>query len=457
MNKKAILRMFGLALMLVLLTSCADEVEKTPITLGVDQRLREFYSISGGDQTVGLPVGGVLSQGNTVMQVFENAIIVYNPAAPAGEQVGFMKLGHNFVTEDSAPRGLVVEGQIQPKEHVVFADFIPLFNGMGGVRFVGYPLTSVRKNDEEGRYEQYFENLGFYRSYTDPPGQARLLPYGLYECERNPSLNCERSVAPPADAIISEPLLVLMKRLNNLPGKPLSSLYLAPDGKYEQIYENVVVEFDVQNPRVIGLRPLPALIGINSRPLEMSLSHADFSFFEVQPNLGYNVRKNLLAFIAAHGGMELSGEPISALFDNGGLQLQCFENYCLIYDAARDVITPANLGYQYLKLQSSFSMPKITAHVWEEFQYTAPGQKQVVSVAVFNQESNTPMANLQPALTLTFPDQSQAHFIFPPTSLEGKSVLEIAGSEQTGTVSYQVCVSWPGSAPLCVGDSWIVQ
>lgn len=457
MNKKAILHMLGLALMLFLLTSCAEEVDKTPTNLGVDQRLREFYSTSGGDQTVGLPVGGVLSQGDTLMQVFENAIIVYNPSAPAGEQVGFMKLGHNFVTEDPTPRGLVVEGQLQLNEHVVFDDFVSLFNGMGGVRFVGYPLTSVRKNDEEGRYEQYFENLGFYRLYTDPPGQARLLPYGLYECNRNPSLNCERSVSPPADAIVSEPLLILMKRLNNLPGKPLSPLYLAPDGLYEQIYENVVVEFDVQNPRVIGLRPLPALIGIKPRPLEAPLSDEKFSFSEVQPNLGYNVRKNLLEFIAAHGGPELSGEPISGLFDSGGLQLQCFENYCLIYDAVRDVITPANLGYQYLKLQVSLSTPKMTMRVWEEFQYIAPGQKQLVSVAVFNQESNTPMADLQPALTLTFPDQSQAHFIFPPTSSEGKSVLEIAGTEQTGTVSYQVCVSWPGSAPLCVGDSWIVQ
>jgi hypothetical protein len=457
MNKKAILHMLGLALMLFLLTSCDDEVDKTPITLGVDQRLREFYSTSGGAETVGLPVGDVLPQGDTIMQVFENAIIVYNPSAAAGEQVGFLKLGHNFVTEDPALRELVVGGQTQLNGHVVFDEFLPMFQGLGGVRFVGNPLTSVRKNDEQGRYEQYFENLGFYRLYTDPPGQARLLPYGLYECTRNLALNCKRSIAPPADAIVSEPLLVLMKRLNNLPGKPLSPLYLAPDGKYEQIYENVVVEFDVQNPRVVGLRPLPALVGIKPRPFEMPLSNPDFFFVEIQPNLGYNVRRNLLEFIAAHGGPELSGKPISALFDNGGLQLQCFENYCLIYDAARDVITPANLGHQYLKLQSSFSAPKMTVRTWEEFQYIAPGQNQVVSVVVFNQESNTPMVNLQPALTLTLPDQSQAHFVFPPTSADGKSVLEIGGISLSGTVAYQVCVSWPGSAPLCVGDSWIVQ
>jgi len=175
MNKKSILHMLGLALMLFLLTSCADEVDKTPVTLGVDPRLREFYSTRGGDERIGLPVGGVLSQGDILMQVFENAINVYNPSAPVGEQVGFMKLGHNFVIEDPAPRGLVVEVHLQLNQHVVFDDFISLFNGMGGVRFVGYPLTSVRKTMKRAATSNILKICGFIASI--PTRRVRRVCY----------------------------------------------------------------------------------------------------------------------------------------------------------------------------------------------------------------------------------------------------------------------------------------
>ena len=51
-------------------------------------------------------------------------------------------------------------------------------------------------NYAQQRIEQYFENVGFYRNFSDPAGSVHLLAYGAASC-------AERCAYQPAvDAVI---------------------------------------------------------------------------------------------------------------------------------------------------------------------------------------------------------------------------------------------------------------
>jgi len=356
---------------------------------------------------------------------------------------------------------LAFSGQTILGGHVIYDEFGAMFNRLGGVRFVGNPVTDVRKNNEESRYEQYFEKLGLYRMFSDPPGTVRLLPYGLMECRRNLNLNCDGNFqnAIPRD-IPPQPFLPLIMRVGEkLTGAPLSDVYLAPDNKLEQIYENVVLVFDPENPRTIAFRPVPEIVGIQRQTPVALRNDLGLTFWQTSGELGHNIPVAFLAYIAEYGGTELSGEPITELFEINGLRRQCFTNYCLEYDPSapeKQQIRPTNLGYEYSKLQG-FSIPAIHLGIWESEAVIVPGQTQTVGVLVYNQTPSAPMKDIQPSLTLWFDGKPAQEFTFPPTSPGGTSFLEIPAGKLPGLVTYEVCVLWPGNEPVCVKDSWIVK
>jgi hypothetical protein len=386
--------------------------------------------------------------------------MVYRPSAPTGEQFTFLALAQNFVTEDCTPEGLAISGQTTVGKHVIYDEFLVMFNRMGGLRFVGQPVTEVRINDEESRYEQYFENMGFYKLISDPPEAVHLLPYGLIECHRNEKLNCNGNFqnAMPED-FHPQPFLPILRRLGSLPGKPLSQVYLSPDSKYEQVYENVVLVFDPQNPRTISFRALPENVGFKAQAPVTLRNDERLSFWQTDGELGHNVPIPFITYIAEHGGPELSGQPISELFEVNGLRQQCFSNYCLEYDPAAPKeyqIRPVNLGYEYLKRQG-FSLPDLQVRIWENFPVLKPGETQVLGVLVYNGTPNSPMKNVQPEVTIFLGGASTQKLTFPATSAAGRSFLNVPGGKLPGLLEYEICVSWPGGAPVCEKDSWIVK
>jgi len=424
-------------------------------------RFREFYDLQGGAELLGKPVSGAFNENGSQYQVLENGIMVYNPTATAGEQFNFQPLAQNFVKQTSLPTQLAISGQTVLGGHIIYDEFSATFNRLGGLRFVGNPVTDVRKNNEESRYEQYFEKLGLYRMFSDSPGTVRLLPYGLMECRRSLKLNCDGNFqnAIPRD-IPPQPFLPLVMRVGErLIGAPLSDVYLAPDNKLEQIYENVVLVFDPENPRTIEFRSVPEIVGIQRQTPVALRNDLGLTFWQTSGELGHNVPVAFLEYIAEYGGTELSGEPITELFEINGLRRQCFSNYCLEYDPnapKEQQVRPTNLGYEYLKLLG-FSVPAIHLGVWESEAVIAPDQTQIVGVLVYNQTPDLPMKDVQPTLTIWFDGKPAKEFIFPATSPAGTSFLEIPTGKLPGLTVYEVCVLWPGNDPVCVKDSWIVK
>ncbi|PWH11921.1 MAG: hypothetical protein DDG60_15815 [Anaerolineae bacterium] len=435
-------------------------------TIGIDGRFIEFYNLMGGERTLGKALGPAFPQDGKISQYTENVLMVYDESKPVGERFNFAPLGNTFGLSD--PPLPIPENQSEVRYlngHILSADFAALFDSLGGVRFVGYPLTEARWNPEKSRYEQYFEKMGFYRREGEQ--QVYLLPYGHIDCQRQPSqVGCVASIS---EAIIEpqhlpQPFLPIVERLGqDFTGVPLSQPYLAPDGMLEQIYENIVLAVQPGNLRTIHLRQLPLLVGYQRAPLVPLLNDPLMVFMVLDPasGLGHNVPRPFLTYIAAHGGQELAGAPIGELFEQNGVRRQCFENYCLDYDPTAPPgteIRPTPLGLLYLRGQN-YQPAMLSLLVWEAHSILDVGQEQVLGVRVLNETANQPIQNIEPKIEITLPNGTVKTMVFPPTSNAGNTYLKVnlPGLKSGDLVTYKVCASQPGGAPVCISDSWLVR
>jgi len=430
----------------------------------VDPLFREFYTLRGGKETLGPALGPALEQNGIRLQICANAVLQYDPAAPEGEKFGFAPVAADFVQADT-PLAVPEQNGIRVLNgHLLYPDFVEVFDHMGGLRFVGQPLTEAHVNPEQQRVEQYFERLGFYRSFADPQAPVQLLPYGLMDChQQSDSQACQTGGdfnAMPQN-LPPEPFLPLVERLGEgFSGKALSDVYLAEDGKLEQVYENIVVAAAPEAWRQMELRPLPELTGIAPQAPTGQRPETGLSFMPLTPDgLGFNVATAFLEYAARHGSASISGEPITELFETNGVRRQCFRKYCLDYDPTAPVgaqIRPAPLGYDYLRQRNALA-PRLQLRIWEEKPYLAPGAAQTIGVSVYNGSASQPVSDFQPTITLTLPDGTTKNQTLPPTSAAGTSYLTWAETQQTGTYLYKVCAVWPGSNPVCARESWLVR
>lgn len=454
---------FGVVLFLEL-TGCAEPQKPES---AVDARFRPLYDSEGGEAVLGKALAPMFVDGGRQMQFTDNALLIYDEQLPVGERYNFVPIGTVLGQKDVSLPELEQTGLRYLNGHIIFAEFVPLFDQLGGVRFVGNPLTEVRLNTEFNRYEQYFEKLGFYRNLAEAENMVHLLPYGLIACRQYyPAMACEGALqdAIPDSTSLPQPFVSTIARLGeDFAGAPLSPPSRAADGLLEQIYENIVLTMAPNGLRTITLRNLPARVGLNAEPLVGQVQDPLMVFVQLDPgnNLGHNVPKAFLEYIASHGGNDLSGPPISELRDVNGIWRQCFTNYCLDYDphSPQGVnIHPAPLGYEYQRLQG-FLPTDFNLMVWESKPIIAPGETQVIGVMVYNATPQQPVTNLQPTLKVFAPGKEMQTFQFPPTSASGSAYVEVSLPEiGTGMIiSYEVCALQPGSATVCVKESWLVK
>lgn len=450
------------------LMGCADEIPASQQAVAIDVHFSEFYTLMGGVRTLGDGIGPVFQNGTRLMQFTENSLMSYDEILPLGERFNFEPLGTKLpVADPGLPLAENQPGSRYLNGHVIFANFTALYDQLGGVRFVGKPLSDVRLNQEKNRYEQYFEKMGFFQVVGDTNEQVSLLPYGLIVCRQShPEQGCSTQQADAiieADKYLPEPFIAFTQRMgSDFSGQPLSRPFTTPDGLIEQIYGNIALVVDPKHPETIHLRNLPELTGMQTSPMTNAIQDQLMAFLPIDPatNLGHNVPVPFLEYIANHGGAELSGIPTSELFDINGIRRQCFTNYCLDYDPvapANAQIRPAPLGRIYLGLQN-YTPARINLSTWETYPSLPPGKEQIVGVMVYNTTPSQPMKDIEPSIEISLPDGSTQSFRFPPTSASGTAYLSInlpkvASGE---TVTYKVCVSQPGSTDSCSSESWLV-
>lgn len=177
---------FGLILVLLVLPACSTGLpypQPTP-TLSdiyrVENTFRQFYLDHGGRQVLGPVIQAAYNENGILKQYVMNGMMRYDPYAPQGQRFSFAPLGSSFsipsyLLPPPDAKGIRAKPEIDP-------GFLVMYQFLGGPAFVGPAISIAFTDVENGRYIQYFQNVGFYRLLDDPEGDVQLLPYGAYAC-----------------------------------------------------------------------------------------------------------------------------------------------------------------------------------------------------------------------------------------------------------------------------------
>ncbi len=503
-----------LAILAALLVSCSvlegGEPPEIPATTDfppVDPLFREFYDQIGGLEVLGPAISARFSYEGLDCQFTTAALMVHDPQ---GVDLQRFRL---------APIGLqmnMIEPPVAPPEnqniryidgHVIYEKFLPLYEQIGGGLIAGKPLTELHFNPTKRRYEQYFENIGFYIMEQDATGAVRLLSYGAWYCPHD----CTQ---PPSegqgDVILSHStspeFAIAVSRLGpTFTGFPISDEYLTPDGYREQVFENVVLVADPNQPGGVILRAVPERLGyLPESPVE-PMDVQGMIFFPTRVDgKGFHIPAIFSEYIAQHGGQEITGQPIDQYRPiKNNVFRQCYQNVCLeehtnVEGSLR--VRPSPLGYPYKVLAvlpvypapigqsgdtgqavpqtsvgdqgsvTSFRpsselpegvapptpIPQLSIQVWESYPMVGSDEYQEINVTVY--QNDVLLSGVAPDLYLTLPDNTVRPYRMAITGSDGYSRLVLEPVEaQSGTlVPYEVCVYLVEEQKLCVKESYLI-
>ena len=438
-------------------------------TYPVAPQFRELYAYLGGNATLGPAISDVILNGNLSMQYTEKALMVYDPYAPSDRQHYLAPLGKEFGFLDPPVPMPQAGGPLYVDGHIVYADFVSLYEELGGVRYAGKPLTEVRYNPDENRLEQHFENVGIYQSLINSIGEPELLYYGVEAC----GYQCRRKVpsdgaAQPIENALPEPFASTVGRLGQtFVGEYLFGPYEAEDGNQEVIFGNLVLYALPDDPNRAYARPISKLVGYEERPLVESLDSQLVYFFRIEGDLGHNIPILFYDYIAQHGGIDVSGYPITEIFPyQDNIYRQCFENLCLDSDpnaAEGQQVHLVNLGSIYKTLFINPSPQateepgsKVQIQLWEESPLIDSDHVQTIHATII--KDGMPVEKVVPDIELTLPDDTRSVYVFPPTNSGGAASLSVPAikAPNGALITYEVCVKDGDAGETCVEDSYII-
>ncbi len=465
------LKLFNLLLVLTLALSACGKSARS-ITYRIDPSLRDYYATLGGKNLLGPAISELFTYNTNQCQYVVSALLCIDP----DDHTFLYSLGSTLIntqsttTETSASTSLAVGGI------PVYEEFIPLYKELSGASITGLPLAQARMNYTRQRVEQYFENIGFYRNFSDKPGNVKLLAYGAAACSTlckfTPAVGAaiDSSAIPETDRAF----LAGLEKIGDASifGTPLTRAFLASDGMLEQVFQNAAL-YTTPGSSVIHLRPVPVIIGKPSTPPGPKLfgNKEGMVFFAVDGKLGYHVPQLFDDFISAHGGTAISGMPIAEVSeDSPGVYRQCFENYCLLYTPAAEptqqLILEA-LGSDYLARISPadingetvvISPSTVSLRVKEQFVLLQPKQTQKIEVSLNSQLDNQPMTGIAGQLVINRPDGTTWSAEIPATLGNGKSSVNVPFLEHVPNASimrYEVCLTGIIAEPVCATGSYV--
>lgn len=244
-----------LLIFLTTLIACGRDIEPQPSpqddlppgpfseeTFPVDPIFEGLYASLGGSGNLGPALTPLQESGNLKIQYVEAALMVFDPQSASNDQYRLAPLGLVFgIAEPAVPNPGVPDHRYL-NGHVIFDDFAPLFEQLGGSRIVGRPLTEARYNPDKDRVEQYFENLGFYTRAGEAGEEVRLLAYGAFACDRRCRYQPNPASIPTLRPLLPEPFASRVSQLGlSFVGRTLTEPYLNSENQIEIIFENLVL------------------------------------------------------------------------------------------------------------------------------------------------------------------------------------------------------------------------
>jgi hypothetical protein len=431
----------------------------------VDPLFAEFYEILGGKDTLGPVISPLFESGNLKEQYVENGLMVFDDTATGSNRFRLAPLGLEFFISDlgtpvpAHPGGRYVDGRLIP------AEYLFMYDQLGGARYVGRPLTEAQYNPEKQRSEQYFENLGFYHLDQDPPGVVHLMAYGAYACDRSCRHSASSAGIPFRKLVLPEAFEPMVKQLRSAnTGRMLAEPHRTADGKQAVIFENLVLVVDRKQPGGVTLLPIVESTGIQRQSLVARQYSPLMRFYPFENGLGHNVPIYIDGFLQQLGGVDVTGLPIGEVVPIApGVYQQCFTNLCVEVNLnlpEDKQLKLAPMGWKYKEMvfdqtQSfieSQSLAEIDLKIWEKAPQVSKMESQVIFVAI--NENGVPLKDREPVLLLTLPDESQLKIVFPPSGTDGRTSLLLApipASNMT-LIDYTVCLYGLEGKFKCVND-----
>jgi hypothetical protein len=460
-------------LIIVLINACTASPEPSSRGIySVDSTFSDFYREFGGDKTLGPAISPSFMDEGETYQYVVSGLMVYDPNQVPLRRFRFSPIASvewqiNGLVEPSPSDAntLYVNG------HRIWEE-IWSFYDQYGPDIIGLPVTGVVANDAKQRYEQYFEGIGFYRNYSDPPGQIHLMPYGSWMCGSNCQYRVSDSTPPTAsysrDFSATEQLFLQASESlgYGFTGAPLAPPRLGSDGNYEMVFENVIMYINPSDGNQIRPRPLPAWLGIQGDQPGEPVKEDWLSFYQTQDGLGYNVPNSFTNYIDEHGTIVYSGDPVTeyhSLTDGG--YSQCFTNICLEYHptAPKDLqIRPHMLGSEVLSIgeNSSISGSSFTdalqINAWEDYPLIPSGQKQGINIEAV--QNDAPMSGIEFSLVVKQPNGITKTYTLKPTGKDGITRIELdpINGPNGAIVQYEVCVLGAVSPQVCFSRSYTI-
>lgn len=414
MQKSSTYLSLFLLLGLLLVPGCDDTgtVSYDPVSgseISVDPIFREFYDSKGGLEVLGPAISPLFTYNGISYQYTVNSLMVFDPQAAPYLRRAFAPLALDMGVEEPAVQAQDRPGSRYVNGHFIDERFVAVYDALGGQPVVGRPITEAHYNPDYRRYEQYFENLGLFISDVDPDAKVRLLAYGVWKCDAS----CRQYI--PGNAYVSIPFRTdalfadAVSRLGaDFTGYALTEAYLTPDGYTEQVFENLVLVHDPNQPGRVFLRPITEHLGILPESLVPPNGLPDHYFYPVQDNTrGHNIPKQYLDYIALHGGQEVFGPPISEnTLRKDNVYRQCFVNLCLeerVDGKGNRQVSPAQLGFNYRSLAlrpvftpQSPSQPMEAAPIQPTPAYTEPTAVAPTQEAIVQPSTPTPIPTTPP-------------------------------------------------------------
>ncbi len=458
------------------LAACAGTAQNPISTFDLDPLFTEFYALLGSEAILGPAISPLFQYNQLQCQYLENALLCHNPDNAIIDQFNIYPLGGAMGIADAPLSIEAPSGQRVVDGYIIHTDFVPLYDQLYGARYVGRPLTQARVNTPLQRVEQYFDNVGFYHRFNDPPGVVHLLSYGVYACGTGcvypASAESQVTLALPS---YTQPFLSALYSFNGIPafGDALGEPFMNTEGNWEQVFRHVAISAPPDQPALASLRPLSLLLEKSaSAPHPEMYGESDgVVFIPTSGNLGYHVPIAFDNFVRLHGGYEVSGLPISEAVDNGGgIYRQCFTNYCLDYmsqSTSGSLVRMVELGVEYqawvaerlnapgYKLRPS----SVVLQLSESYASVTTDATQQINLVLLNAETQQGLSNVEAILTVFYPDKSTYSVHMPPTSLDGASSVMVpprTGTPNGSIILYEVCLNVPSDEPICAEETYLI-
>lgn len=458
------------------LAACATPLETSPPRSNlrpgefpVAPAFEKFYEVHGGVEVIGPAISPELDENGLRVQYFLNGRLEYHPANPAGLEVLLSPLGLTTLGASEPP---VPPPPLDSKSryfaatgHFLYAEFEPFFDRIGGIEFIGYPISEVRV--ESGRVIQYFERGAILRPESSSTWRnIRLAALGFiaYPAQPAQGLSGFMYATPPAP-VSRQPFRPYLDLYigGDIVGPPLTNPVPLRDGTMEQVYRNAILYSEPGAPGGVRLRPLGRQFHPALDPPVPPLNTPGSRYF---PATGHNVTHVFGEAFRTFGGLTVFGNPLNEEHLEGNMLVQDFENARMewrfgVPNEAAFQLT--NYGEQALALPAPTPIPTVNANLLmtprtrAEYPALDFGFAQTIYLRVVD-SAGQPVAGAGSVLAVR-PTRGGFITTMPPTDTDGRTqfTFGLPDTQPGDFVLYEIAITAPDRPPAYLEDSFITS